>query len=182
MTYVDTGPLIEKKLLLKSGLGWAGKNNLVCNAKYGSFFNAGYILTDLNIDNNKTEIPQKCGDCTLCIDACPNGALNVNGFDYTQCVSYITQKKGPLTPEEQRIMHTNIYGCDVCRTVCPYNADVAATDVIDIDAAKPELNKIINMAKTEFRNIYGRSVLYWRGLNIFKRNAAIALRNNGRTA
>ena len=172
--FADTGPLDEKALLVKAGMGFLGVNGLVFNKKHGSFFNAGYMMTDLDMPVKNRTVKPECGDCRLCVKTCPGGAIMENAFDYTRCVSYITQKSGLLSDSEKRIMGTNLYGCDVCQDVCPLNKHVPAAEITDIESAMPALARIINLSKPEFHERYKDTALYWRGLNILKRNARIA--------
>jgi len=173
--YADTGPLNEKSLMIEAGLGWPGKNALICSEEYGSFFNAGYILTDLNIASDNNILTPLCGECSRCVDACPGGALGDDGFDYRRCASYLTQKKGPLNGGEQKIIGPNLYGCDICRDVCPFNTDVYTHDIDDIEDARPDLNKLLAMTTNEYDLRFKNNALYWRGLGVLKRNAAYAL-------
>ena len=183
---VDNGPLSEKDLLIKAGLGRRGRNGLIYSDKFGSFFFAGYMLTDLDLEptfyrcgGDVYNGELNCGNCRLCIGACPGGALRVGGFDYTKCGSYLTQKKGELNDEEKKIIGLNLYGCDICQEVCPFNAetDTEAEEITDVESARPELMKIIEMTKNEFDEKYKNTALYWRGMDNLKRNARAALKN-----
>jgi len=174
--FADDGPLAERELLVRAGLGWRGKNGLVISERFGSFFNAGYIMTDLEMECADKTVEPKCGSCRLCVNACP-GALNGGDFEYGKCVSYLTQKKGVLTEEEKKAMGLNLYGCDACQDVCPFNESVAAEEITDIEAAKPELTGLVKITKYDFRKKYKDSAFYWRGVNNLRRNAGIALKN-----
>jgi len=177
--FIDTGPLSEKPLMIEAGLGWPGKNSLICSDEYGSFFNAGYILTDLDIECERKQKTPRCGDCRKCVDACPGGALGGDGFNYNRCASYLTQKKGALTDGEQKIIGVNLYGCDICREVCPFNAGVYTHEINDIEDVRPDLNKLLVMTKKEFDLKFKTNALYWRGLSVLKRNAYYAFKNIG---
>ena len=122
--FVDTGPLVDRELAKKAGIGYYGKNCSIINKEYGSFIFIGYILTDLDIDTQE-ELEDNCGDCNLCIKACPTGALN---GDYTMnpriCISYLTQTKEIIAEELLEKMGNKIYCCDTCQLVCPKNKGV----------------------------------------------------------
>jgi epoxyqueuosine reductase len=121
-SFVDSGPVLEKAWAQRCGLGWRGKNTILINPSKGSFHFIATILTDLVIE---PDIPEKdhCGNCHLCLDACPTGALEA---PYTltpsKCISYLTIKEKEDIPRELlEKFHDRIYGCDICQDVCPYN-------------------------------------------------------------
>lgn len=183
--FVDTGPLVEREILYRAGLAWRGKNFCAVSDTLGSMFNCGYMLTDIPVDlynhSNPTQNVSilketKCGKCTLCIDACPGGALNGESFKYEKCVSYLTQKKGTLTRTEEELIGVSLYGCDICQLVCPYNHGREIGEITDIDEVFPRLDSILSMTKQEFKK-YKDNAFYWRGLSLLKRNAAIAKKN-----
>ena len=121
--FVDSAPVLERALANKAGLGWMGKHSLLLNRRHGSWFFIGTIITDLELDY---DVPAKeyCGDCTLCIDACPTGAiLGDRVVDSRSCISYLTiEYKGKEMPGEFREkMGHYAFGCDICQDVCPWN-------------------------------------------------------------
>ncbi|MDR1689692.1 MAG: tRNA epoxyqueuosine(34) reductase QueG [Clostridiales bacterium] len=182
--FVDTGPLIEREILYRCGLCWRGKNFSAVSNDIGSMFNCGYMLTNLKFGFPETaqnpqtsEINSRCGNCRLCVKACPTGALTENSFNYEKCVSYLTQKKGSLTEKEESLLGVNLYGCDICQLVCPYNKGKETGEVTDADEIYPRLRDILALTKKEFTEKYSQSVFYYKGLGILKRNAEIALRN-----
>ena len=170
---VDGGGLVEREWAVKAGLGFLGKNCCIISPSIGSFFNIGLLLTDLDlpvpqvfpthtldgISNEK----DNCGNCTKCIDSCPGKALTPFRLYHKKCVSYISSKKGELTEEEQKAMGRWVYGCDICQRVCPYN-----------EAMLPECPDIslhsLLMDKEKFNQIFGQTVLTWKGPEILKRN------------
>ena len=187
---VDSGGLVEREWAVKAGLGFWGKNCCVISPSKGSFFNIGLLLTNLNLQATQylqtapASNYQDCGACTKCIDACPGKALTPFRLNYKNCVSYITQKSGTLSAEEQDKMGRWVYGCDVCQRVCPYNDAVSifahgsCKDVDQKAAAysiyqEVSLPKLINMTEEEFNRIYGQRVMAWKGIQILKRNAHI---------
>lgn len=121
-------PIAERSLALKAGIGFRGKNKLVIKPGLGSFFNIGVILTTMELTSD-LPLTQNCGDCRLCIDACPTHALSETGLDIPRCISYQTIERKPhIRPNEQTDLAGWIFGCDICQEVCPYNAAVTITD------------------------------------------------------
>ena len=184
--FVDTGPLSEKDLLVKAGLGRRGRNGLVFSEKFGSFFNAGYMLTDLELEPYAESDKPACGggqndtacaSCRLCETSCPGGALKNGVLDHTRCISYLTQKSGAFNERELKLVGANLYGCDICREACPRNAGVPAEEIDDIEAARPELTRFIALSEEEFNGKYADAAFRWRGSTIMKRNAEAALYN-----
>jgi len=162
---VDSSALVEREWAVKAGVGFWGKNCCVISPSKGSFFYIGLLLTDLEISVKTDTVPQKCGTCTQCIDACPGKALTPYHVDYKKCISYITQKCGALSAEDEIIMGSHVYGCEICQRVCPYNKEAAC------GYPPVNLNRLINMTEDEFAAACGNTVMGWKGLKILKRNA-----------
>ena len=119
---VDTSPVLEKALAARAGIGWIGKNSILINEKFGSWFILGEIITDLEIEPDEPSV-NRCGDCSACIDACPTTALiEPKVLDSRRCISYLTlEHRGPLPEEMKTFVSEGQYGCDVCQEVCPFN-------------------------------------------------------------
>jgi len=164
--FVDSGGLVEREWAVKAGLGFRGKNCCVISASKGSFFYIGLLLTDLEISVKTDIVPQGCGTCARCIDACPGSALSPYRLNYKKCVSYITQKDGTLSAEEELAIGRHVYGCDACQRACPYNKAYAG------EYPSVGLNYIMNMTSDEFAVCCNNTVMAWKGLKILKRNAA----------
>ena len=130
--FVDTSPVFEKKLSERAGLGWQGKNSLIINAERGSYFFIGGIALSVALKSDKPVV-NLCADCDLCVKACPTGALDKPGIlDANKCLSYwTTQSKSEIPLSIKEKLGGNIYGCDICQEVCPYNKDI--TTEIDKD-------------------------------------------------
>jgi len=121
-TYVDDGPVMDKAWAVKAGIGWMGKHTNVINPDFGSWFFISEILTNLEFETYDTPIEDMCGECSLCISACPTGAI-VSEYvvDSNKCISYQTiENRGEIPPEID--LDGWIFGCDVCQDVCPYNS------------------------------------------------------------
>ena len=178
--FVDTGSLVERELAVKARLGVRSKSLNILNPKLGTYFNIGYMLTDLELTpfNEKTDSAELdlCGDCADCINACPTGALAEGGYDYRKCVSYLTQKKSELTTEEERQLGVNVYGCDVCQRVCRFNREMNF-ELSALNASRPWLEEFVTLSDDEFRERYCETAMFWVGRETLQRNAKIALTN-----
>jgi epoxyqueuosine reductase len=145
--YVDTGPLVERVYARYAGLGWTGKNTCLLNQQLGSWLFLGVILTSLEIPPEDLAIPtaDRCGSCTRCIDACPTQALTPYRMDASRCIAYLTiEKRGSIPAGDHGTdlregIGRNIFGCDICQDVCPWNQKSAVRKVKKREAeAKPE--------------------------------------------
>lgn len=180
--FADTGSLIEREFAKKAGVGWQGKSGNLISGRFGTFFNIGYMLVDFKLE---TSVPfshdyTKCGDCEACIKACPAHALTEDSFDYRKCISYLTQIKEPLTSAQMQTMGLNLYGCDICQNACKFNEDKYCGGVIDdIETIRPNIKDIVKLTNREFDKKYSKTAIGWRGKNVLKRNAIIALVNSG---
>lgn len=168
MMFTDTGPLVDRELAYRAGLGYYGKNCSLINPKYGSFFFIGYILTDLEIKENEEILQSECGDCELCLKACPTSALVDPGkLDINRCISYLTQSKKPIKEGLARKMGIKIYGCDTCQLVCPKNKEIKISSHTEFEAKKTggfiDIEELLEMSKRDFNLKYKDMSGSWRG-------------------
>ena len=180
--FVDTGPLIDRELAKKAGIGYYGKNCSIINDKYGSFIFIGYILTDLDIKITPNLLENDCGECNLCIKACPTGALEKSyKVNPKKCISYLTQTKNKIPYELRSKMGNKIYGCDTCQLVCPKNKDIEVPNhkefIPNLTKGFMNIEELFSISNKEFKEKYGSMAGSWRGKNTLKRNGIIALGN-----
>ena len=191
--YVDTGPIVERALAVAAGLGWAAKNTCLINPKLGSFGFLAVLLTSLEVTlkDKTTEllVPDRCGSCMRCIDACPTGALDVPyQMDATRCIAYLTiEHKGPIAEELAEKMGRQVFGCDICQDVCPWNRKARREGPIIADAeleprpelVNPALEWLADLDEAEFEREFNGSPVRRTGFMGLRRNVAIAMGNSG---
>jgi epoxyqueuosine reductase len=193
-SYVDTGPLIERVYAKYAGIGWIGKNTCIINQQLGSWLFLGVILTsldftkfDLTKDAPAPDLPapDRCGTCTRCITACPTQAIVAPGvLDARLCISYLTIEKRGEIPEDLRSgMGRQVYGCDICQDVCPWNRKAPATTAPEFEAREglvnPALDWLAEMQPKEFQEVFRGSPIKRAKLSGLRRNAVIAMGNSG---
>ncbi len=202
--YVDTGPILERDLARRAGLGWSGKNTMLIHPRMGSFFFIGSLFLELDLAPDAPFTEEHCGTCTRCLDACPTEAFVEPGvMDARRCISYLTiESRAALPAEFHEAIATHLYGCDVCQDVCPWNVrfaksppsegplaprpEFAVADRADDDAADPATaalaRTILAMDEIEYRDRFRGSAMKRAKLAGLQRNAAVVLANTGRSS
>jgi epoxyqueuosine reductase len=181
--YTDTGPLLERELAQRAGLGWIGKNTCLINPNSGSYFLLAEILLGLELEPDKPFDADRCGSCRRCIQACPTGCiLPDRTLDARRCISYLTiELKGVIPTELRPSMDGWVFGCDVCQQVCPWNhfATPEVSPVFDHLLTRPDpalLNELA-LQPGDFNQKYLHSPLKRAKRRGYLRNIAVALGN-----
>jgi epoxyqueuosine reductase len=184
--YVDTGPLLERDFAARAGVGWIGKNTCVINQDKGSWLLLGVIVTSLTMESSVPALaPDRCGSCTRCIDACPTDALIApRQMDATRCISYLTiEKKGTIAEGLRDLMGRQVFGCDICQDVCPWNrrAPVAEKPGLQTrsELINPALDWLASLDQPAFKSSFAGSPLERTKRHRLHRNVAIAMGNSG---
>ncbi|WP_137661705.1 epoxyqueuosine reductase [Veillonella tobetsuensis] len=171
--HCDTSPLADRYMAYLAGLGFYGKNKCFINPIWGSYIVIGTVLTTLEFEPN-TPMTETCLGCNRCISACLGKCLDHNEFKYDTCKSYLTQKKGDLTNNEQSIIKKSplVFGCDVCQEVCPHNKDLPTTPIVEFQSIEPyvDIEELESISNKEFKSKYGHRAFSWRGKKILIRN------------
>ncbi len=176
--FCDSAPFAEKYHAARAGLGWVGKNTQLILPGKGSFFFLGSILLDMELKYDEVEIPDHCGDCTKCMDACPTNALVAPGqLDATRCLSYLSiEYKGELPDFYKDKVENQVYGCDICNLVCPWNRYAWGNETEEFQASEELLNlsfeKIMKMKEKDFDKMFLESSIYRIGLQQLQRNVS----------
>ena len=196
--YVDTGPILERDLAQRAGLGWFGKNTMLIDPAAGSFFFLGLLLVDLELSADSPFLEDRCGTCRSCLDACPTGALlgrdsmGAPVMDARRCISYLTIEHRSAIPVEFRSAIGNrIYGCDICQEVCPWNERFAEATGAPAYRASQDLDgpslldlaeSLLSTDESGFRKTFKKSAIKRAKRSGFLRNICIALGNWGAPA
>ena len=171
--HCDTSPLADRYMAYLAGLGFYGENKCFINPIWGSYIVIGTVLTTLEFEPN-TPMTETCLGCNRCISACLGKCLDHNEFKYDTCKSYLTQKKGDLTDDEQSIVGKSplVFGCDVCQEVCPHNKDLPTTPIVEFQSIEPyvDIEELESISNKEFKAKYGHRAFSWRGKKILIRN------------
>jgi epoxyqueuosine reductase len=188
--YVDTGPLLERDLARRAGLGWFGKNTTLINPRAGSFFFLGALLLDVDLAADAPFTTDHCGTCRRCLDACPTNALvDAHVLDSTKCISYLTiELKGDIPEAMRPLIGELLYGCDICQEVCPWNEKFALPlregafrprPAIAGKDARTLARELLEMSQEDFSKAFKGSPMKRAKLHGLKRNAAVVLENIG---
>ena len=174
--FCDAGPVTEKAWAIRAGLGWRGKHSIVINKDIGSFFFLGEIVTSAEFIYDNASARDRCGDCNLCIEACPTGAIcSDRTIDARRCISYLTIEHNGNIPEEFRGKTERIiYGCDRCQEVCPWNKKVIPyTDkelIPDFPVTSLTRKDWLSLTPEEFKKTFRSSPVKRTGFEKIRRN------------
>ncbi len=182
-SFVDSGPILEREVAQRAGLGWIGKHSNLINWEKGSWLFLAELLVDVKLE---TELPftrVDCGSCTICIEACPTEAIIAERtLDARKCISYLTiELKGSIPREMRPKMANLIFGCDICQEVCPWNKDVPRSNEKGLqprpENVAPHLIDLMKLDETSFNKRFRNSPIKRAKRRGFLRNVAVALGN-----
>jgi epoxyqueuosine reductase len=190
--YVDTGPVLERELGQRAGLGWFGKNTMLIQPRSGSYFFLGVILVDTELEYDPPFADEHCGTCTRCLTACPTGALlgrdpfGAPVLDATRCISYLTiELRGPIPRDLRPAIGNRVFGCDICQEVCPHN-NPRFVQITSEEAFWPRagvhgerLIELMGMSREAFSRRFRNSPVKRAKRRGLLRNVAVALGNWG---
>jgi epoxyqueuosine reductase len=181
---VDANQHVDREAAARAGVGFYGKNTMLITRRFGSWVVLGTLVTDVAVETTPP-LDTDCGECRLCVDACPTGALDEPGtLDATRCLSYWTQSAHDVPDEYARALEDRVYGCDICQDVCPWNRGVEKrrADVAPSPDAEPVVSLVewLDAPDDELRERYARLYVPRNDGAYLKRNARIALENEAR--
>jgi epoxyqueuosine reductase len=183
--FTDSGPLLERELAFNAGLGWIGRNSCLISPEYGSYTFLAELLTDLPLESQEPIICDHCGNCHRCVDACPTHCILPNRtIAAERCLSYLTIENRGVIPQELRSsLGDQIFGCDICQKVCPWNRKVDNSGVdgkfLATDHLKMlDLAKEMQLSETDFKRIYQSSPILRAKRSGYLRNIALAIGNH----
>ena len=190
--YVDTGPVLERELAQRAGLGWFGRNTMLIDPRRGSYFFLGALLVEVDLEYDSPFTEDRCGSCQACVSACPTGALlgrddsGAPRIDATRCISYLTiEHRGSIPVELRPLIGNRIFGCDICQEVCPWNSPkfVQLSGERDFSPRSHvtgrRLIDLMSMTESEWDDFSRGSAIRRAKRSGFLRNVATALGNTG---
>ena len=176
--YVDAGPVPERELAARAGLGWIAKNTMLIHPRLGSFTFIATVFTDLELEEDRPLEVDHCGSCRLCLDACPTAAFPAERvLDAGRCISYLTiERRGPFDAQSGELIGDWLFGCDVCQDVCPWNSKFAAPTkeprfTARREIVRPDLEALASMDDGTFRELYAGTAFERPGRDGMSRNA-----------
>ncbi|MDP3064872.1 MAG: tRNA epoxyqueuosine(34) reductase QueG [Chloroflexota bacterium] len=181
--HVDDGPMLDRAVAVRAGLGWYGKNSCLLTPSHGSWVLLGQVVTDLALEPDAPS-RKSCGQCVRCIQACPTGAIVAPGvIDNARCISYLTiENRGPIPRHLRPLVGDWAFGCDICQEVCPVNRKAAPAEdeaLAGHGLASLELTALLTMTQEQFQERFRGSAIKRAKLAGLKRNACVVLGNLG---
>jgi len=196
--YVDTGPILERDLAQRAGLGWFGRNTMLINPRRGSYFFIGVLLVDVELPASEPFVEDRCGSCHACLEACPTGALlgrNEDGapvIDARRCISYLTiELRGAIPHDLRAAIGNRVFGCDICQEVCPFTRKFSFPSSEPSYSPRSELDgptlvelaeRLLSLSERGFRRAFAGSPVLRAGRKGLLRNVCVALGNWGSEA
>ncbi len=186
--YTDTGPILERDLAQRAGLGWIGKNTCLINPRHGSYFLLAEVLLGLELEPDPAFTTDQCGACTRCLEACPTHCiLSDRTIDARRCISYLTiELKEEISTELRSSLGKWIFGCDICQMVCPWNRFAApegdATFASRANITSPDLIQELEITPSEFSRKFKNSPVKRAKRRGYLRNVTVAIGNSGNRA
>jgi epoxyqueuosine reductase len=177
---VDANQHVDREAAARGGVGFYGKNTMLITRRHGSWVVLGTLVTDVELETTPP-LGVDCGECTLCIDACPTDALAVAGtLDATRCLSYWSQAPAPIPAEYREPMGAHVYGCDICQDVCPWNRGIEKRRA-DEEAGEAQVSLVewLTLDPVELRRRYDRLYVPQNDGRWLRRNALVAAGNVG---
>jgi epoxyqueuosine reductase len=181
--FCDSGPVLEKAWAREAGLGWQGKHSVIINKKTGSFFFIGILMLDIDLEYDLPFKEDLCGDCRLCIDKCPTGAINNDRtIDARKCIANLTiENRGPIPDDIIPRLGGRIYGCDRCQEVCPWNrhAEQVSMPEFTINDEVASLNRVDwqSLTETRYLKLFKNTVIERVKYNDLMRNVTAAIKS-----
>jgi epoxyqueuosine reductase len=181
--YVDDAPFLEKKWAALAGIGWRGKNSLIYTENYGSWIFLGELVTDIELEYSESNDEDRCGDCTICMEACPTGAIeSPYCLNASKCIAYHTiETKGSVAEPFRSLIGNALYGCDICQEVCPLNKTAQPTQeelflpqkhILDLS-----LHDLMDLNEGQFKELFKESAVIRGGLRRLLGNVALIFGN-----
>jgi epoxyqueuosine reductase len=180
---VDENDHVDREAAARAGVGFYGKNTMLITRRHGSWVVLGTLVTDAELEHTPP-LGLDCGSCTLCIEACPTGALDEPGvLDSTRCLSYWTQSPEPVPEPYRQELGAQVYGCDICQDVCPWNRGIEGRRAGEAppDGAEPNVSLVewLEADDERLRRRYERLYFPRKDPRYLRRNALVALGNTG---
>lgn len=179
----DTAPILERDLAALAGLGWVGKNAMLINPEIGSFSFIAEVLVDLDLEPTHEMIPDRCGTCSKCLDACPTNAIISPGvIDARRCISYLTiELRGPIPRALRPLIGDHIFGCDICQVVCPWNSKAEPSKDASFQTREKyrslTLGQLLCFELSDYIEYFSKSAIKRAKLLGLRRNAAVVIGN-----
>jgi epoxyqueuosine reductase len=179
--FVDSAPVLERAWAQRAGLGWVGKNGMLINPNIGSYTFIGELIVDADIEPSKPDVPNRCGTCTRCMDACPTGAIESPGVvDARRCIAYLTiEKKSSLSEQEVSSLNGWCFGCDICQEVCPWNSKAKLVTLPDLQPKAEILaltkESLLSVTTGQFNSLFGNTPIIRKGYMGFMQRCRIGI-------